>query len=273
MYSKVISKAKKKFNLPFKVFDLIVENRVTHYASSWAFLFLLTVVPIVCLFVVAMRIFNIDVNKLILNLPIEIREGVSYVFDIASGNVKGATIFFMITSIYSASALFSRMIKDGELIYMSDRIKSGIIRKILSILTIFILFVFFMFFSVLLVLNDKITSFLPSGKSFIILTKILLNFTVILALYLVVILINVLICPIKKSVKNILISSFISLSVIVFGTIAFSIYLRLFSKYSNLYGSLAGLVVFLLWVYISMVGLVLAPTFNKAFSTQKLSKK
>jgi membrane protein len=73
--------------------------------------------------------------------------------------------------------------------------------------------------------------------------------------------------------KNILISSLISLGVIVLGTIGFSIYLRFFSRYANLYGSLAGLVVFLLWVYISMFGLVLAPTFNKWFSMRKLKKK
>ena len=74
----------------------------------------------------------------------------------------------------------------------------------------------------------------------------------------------------KMQAKNILISSLISLGVIVLGTIGFSIYLRFFSRYSNLYGSLAGLVVFLLWVYISMFGLVLAPTFNKWFSMRKL---
>ena len=53
-----------------------------------------------------------------------------------------------------------------------------------------------------------------------------------------------------------------SLFIMVFGTIGFTIYLRYFSSYNVFYGSLAGIIIFLLWAYISMIGLVTGVVIN-----------
>ena len=49
--------------------------------------------------------------------------------------------------------------------------------------------------------------------------------------------------------------AFVALCIIVIGSIAFMLYLRFFNNYNKFYGSLAAIIVFLLWAYIVMLGL------------------
>jgi membrane protein len=58
----------------------------------------------------------------------------------------------------------------------------------------------------------------------------------------------------------------------VFGTIGFTIYLRFFSNYNVFYGSLAGVIIFLLWAYILMIGLLSGVVINMYFYRREKSK-
>ena len=79
--------------------------------------------------------------------------------------------------------------------------------------------------------------------------------------------------PVKQPTKELFFGSFISLCTIVIGTLGLSLYLRFFNSYNAFYGSLAGILVFLIWAYIVMVGLVVGVIVNKrAFDKAKQEK-
>ena len=65
------------------------------------------------------------------------------------------------------------------------------------------------------------------------------------------------------------IGAMVSLGAIVLGTIGFALYLRFFNSYNAFYGSLAGIIVFLLWAYILMVGLVAGVIVNVMVKQKK----
>jgi membrane protein len=48
----------------------------------------------------------------------------------------------------------------------------------------------------------------------------------------------------------------------VLGTIGFTVYLRFFSSYNAFYGSLATVIIFLLWAYILMLALAVGVIIN-----------
>ena len=71
-----------------------------------------------------------------------------------------------------------------------------------------------------------------------------------------------------------MLGALISLFVMVFGTIGFTIYLRFFSSYNVFYGSLAGVIIFLLWAYILMFGLVTGVVVNMhVYKRNKVKEK
>ena len=73
---------------------------------------------------------------------------------------------------------------------------------------------------------------------------------------------NVIISPKKLNAFALSFSGLISLAIMVFGTIGLILYIRFFSNYNAFYGSLAGIIVFLLWTYFMMIGLVVGAIIN-----------
>ena len=84
---------------------------------------------------------------------------------------------------------------------------------------------------------------------------------------------NKFICPHKLKFKEMAIGAMVSLGAIVLGTIGFALYLRFFNSYNAFYGSLAGIIVFLLWAYILMVGLVAGVIVNVMLKQKNQHKK
>jgi membrane protein len=90
--------------------------------------------------------------------------------------------------------------------------------------------------------------------------------TIILFSFLIIIMLNKFICPVKVKFKQLALGSVCSLFVIVLGTIFFALYLRFFNSYNVFYGSLASIIVFLLWANILMFGLALGVVVNSIYN-------
>ena len=68
--------------------------------------------------------------------------------------------------------------------------------------------------------------------------------------------------------------SLVSLFIMVFGTVGFIIYVRFFGTYNAFYGSLATVVVFLIWTYILMLGVCVGSvTISKTVKNEKRELK
>ncbi|MCQ2386834.1 MAG: YihY/virulence factor BrkB family protein [Clostridia bacterium] len=239
------------------IIRIVKNKRITTVAGAWVFYFLTALLPLVFLLVTAFGIFGVDLsNKLISNLPTEFMGAGKALIETAQNASKTITLFFIITILFSGSALLNQMSKDGEFIY-GAKLKNGggLFRRLFSVVALGILFFCFLGVAFIVAFGSK---FFLNIKMFTKRTAftLILTTVIILSSFLIIMFIQKFISPIKIKFRNILIGSFVSLFIIVIGTLLFTLYLRLINNYNAFYGSLASIVVFLLWSYIVMFGLI-----------------
>ncbi len=247
-----------------KIIKPFRDKRLTTVAGSWVFFFLLAVVPLTFLLITAFGVFGVDISlSAIDNLPEEFRVAGRALVETATNASKGITVFFAITVMLSCSSLLNQMSKDGDSIYGVRSVKKrGILRRLWAIIAIAVLFLIFLGTALFVAFGTVILQKLSQNEANKILATILIFCLVISFTYAIIILLNKFICPVKLKLSTAAIGGLVSLGVIVLGTIGFIIYLRSFSNYNAFYGSLATVVVFLLWTYIIMLGLVLGTIIN-----------
>ena len=113
----------------YGVFSTIKKKRISTVAGSWVFYLCLALIPLAFLLVSAFNVFNIDVSKIILDyFPEQFKFLGEGVFLEANSKSKGVTLFFIVTVLFSGSALLNQMSKDGDFIYGSKFKKRGIKR-------------------------------------------------------------------------------------------------------------------------------------------------
>ena len=248
-----------------RVASVFSEKRLSTVAGAWVFYFLTSVIPLVFLLITVFGVFGVDVTSdIVSRLPEEFRvAGETIVFTARSAS-KGATLLFILTAAYSCVRLLNQMSKDGDHIYLAkSAVKRGVMRKVWALFALASLFVVFLGVAVIVAFGNKIFnfSFLVGGVKKLI-SAIFVAFLIIAISYLIIILLNVFISPIKMKFKDVAVGGLFSLFFIVLGTIGFALYVRIFNSYNAFYGSLASVVAFLFWVYILMLGMVVGVIIN-----------
>ncbi len=258
-----------------KTLSIFSERRLTTVAGAWVFYFLTSVIPVAFLIITAFGVFGVELSEdLVSRLPIEFRSAGEAIIGTAKRASKGATLLFILTAIFSGSGLLNQMSKDGDFIYCKkSKSNRAAMRRIWAIFALVSLFFVFLIASVIIALGGNLFSInsLGSGIKRLI-TSIAVFFIIIAFSFVIIIMLNRFISPVKLKFKEVAIGGLCSLFAIVMGTIGFALYLRLFNSYNAFYGSLAGIIVFLLWVYILMIGLVAGVIIN-AVIKQKADKK
>lgn len=249
-----------------KIFNYVGEKRLTTVAGAWVFFFLTSVVPIAFLIITAFGVFGVSVTRdLVSRLPEEFRATGEIIATTAERATKGTTIFFIFSVIFSCTTLLNQMSKDGDALYgVFAKHKRGLLRRVWAFFALAVLFLTFLaialifsfgstlFRDKILMLNERLTITLASFS------------LIILFGYFIIIVLNKFISPTPLKFKEVWLGALVSLFIIVLGTIGFILYLRFFNAYNAFYGSLAAIIVFLLWAYIVMMGLVLGVIVNTA---------
>jgi uncharacterized BrkB/YihY/UPF0761 family membrane protein len=87
--------------------------------------------------------------------------------------------------------------------------------------------------------------------------KVVFNATVLVLLaYFILSLLNRFIAPVRLSFTEALLGGLVSLGISVVGTLVFVLYVKFFGNPNAFYGVLSIILVFLLWVYLLMVGII-----------------
>ena len=254
------------------VVKTIAEKRLTTVAGAWVYYFLIALIPLAFLVVTAFSVFNVSLtNDLISRLPIEFREIGKVIALTAENASKGATAFFVVTVIFSCTTLLNQMSKDGDFIYGThSNIKRGLMRRGFALIALSLLFALFLGLAFLLAFSPSIKFYFLSSEKNQIILNIFIFSIVILFGYGIIITLNTFICPKKVKITTHLLGSLISLCIMVLGTIGFIVYLRYFARYNIFYGSLASIIIFLLWAYILMLGLAIGVIINMKIYRHKL---
>lgn len=244
-------------------------KRISTVAGAWVYYFLTALLPIVFLAFTAFGVFGVNLSDtLVLRLPVEFREVGEVLIDTASRASGGITIFFVFAVLFSGSTLLNQMLKDGEHIYEHKKAyKYGFLRRLISLLALGVMFIIFLACALVSAFQNIILTGFNANDSK--LNIIIVVFSVILVSYFLINLLNKFICPVKRKFHTFLLGSLISLFIIVLGTIIFMLILRTLKPYNAFYGSLAGVIAFLFWTYIVMLGLVIGVCFNvKTFNNK-----
>ena len=254
--------------------SFLKERRISTVAGAWVYYFLTALLPIAFLLITAFGVFGVNLyDGLVSSLPAEFRDVGEIIVSTASKASGGITVFFLIVVLFSGSTLLNQMSKDGEFMYEHKKVyKYSFLRRLISLLALGVLFVIFLCSAFVSAFQSLILAGLNIKDSRIIM--IVFFSLVILIGFFVIMLLNKFICPVKRKLFSFLPGSFVSLCIIVLGTIGFMVWLRVLKPYNAFYGSLAGVIAFLLWAYILMLGLVFGVSVNVRFFTniKKTSK-
>ena len=264
----------KTFNMKKKVKSfgaLIKEKRVSTVAGAWVFYFLVSLLPLLFLFVTAFGVLGVDVSKeMVFSLPKSIQGTASSLMRTASDTSKGVTIFFIIAVIFSASTLLTQMNKDGEYIYgVKSKNRKGIFRRLWAITSLATLFTLFLSFALIFVFKKAVFSYFGISASPLVVISAI--FFTILLCYAIIILLEKFISPVKLTFGISLAGAGVTFIITAVGTTLFTLYLNTFRFTGAFYGSLAGVIVFIIWAYILMLALVLGSMVN--VSLYKKSQK
>ncbi len=257
-----------------KLINAFKEVRLTTVAGAWVYYFLTSLIPLMFLLVSAFSVFGVSITKdLASRLPEEFREAGFAIASTAENASNGATVFFVITVIFSCTTLLNQMSKDGDYIYgAKSKTKRGLMRRLWAFFALGLLFLLFLGVAFLFAFSSSLKSQVTLfAEKNVFLTIFAFLFTIIFS-YAIIILLNKFISPIKLKTKQLLLGALVSLFIMVFGTIGFTVYLRFFSNYNVFYGSLAGVIIFLLWAYILMIGLVTGVVINMHTYSQLKNK-
>lgn len=244
---------------------LFAEKRLSTVTGAWVFYFLTSVIPLVFLLITLFGVFGVDLTQdLVSRLPLEFRPAGESIIETAKRASKSATVLFIFTSSYSCVRLLNQMSKDGDYLYGQKAFfKRAFFRKIWAVISLAMLFVVFTCASILVAFGNRLFSFSSSMRGVEkLFTAIIIALSIIAISYLIILLLNIFISPFKLKLKDVALGGLISLFAIVLGTIGFALYVRIFNSYNAFYGSLAGIVVFLFWVYIIMTGMVVGVIVN-----------
>lgn len=254
-----------------RIFEYVSKKRLTTVAGAWVFFFLTSVVPLAFLLVTAFGVFGVSLtHDLASRLPEEFRTAGEVIASTAERASKGTTVLFVGSVILSCTTLLNQMSKDGDCLYgVRAKHKRGLFRRAWAFVALATLFVLFLALAFLFSFGGNLIKSalnLTNNKLFL---TIVAFFLVITFGYFVIIVLNKFISPVRLKFNEVWLGSLSSLFIIVLGTIGYILYLRFFNSYNAFYGSLAAIVVFLLWAYIIMLGLVLGVIINTRITSKK----
>ena len=241
-----------------KKYDLLSLKKYTTIAGTLVFFLIMSIVPLSFWLTLLIGKLPIDTDE-ILALPIfeSVKDVFLFVQREAANATTGASVILIFTTLYSSTNLFYQMRRSGELIYDVHPKRQGLKLRLGAL----ILMVIVMATVVVFLLLFALGSFLFSR----ILSKMwerIADYTLLAAVaFLLVLLLNMYICPHKAKMKTFLPGTLITVIAWVGAVIGFSVYLKI-SNMTQLYGALSTIIVFLLWLYILMICFIVGVIFN-----------
>ena len=130
----------------FSFLETFNQKRITTVAGAWVYYFLTSLIPLLFLIITAFSVFGVNITSdIVSRLPIEFRLAGSTILETAENASNGATVFFIITVIFSCTSLLNQMSKDGDFIFEEkSKTKRGLMRRLWAVLAIGTLFLMFL---------------------------------------------------------------------------------------------------------------------------------
>ena len=239
-------------------YRLLSLKKYTTLAGTLVFFFVLSILPLSFWLTLLLGKLPINTDEL-LSLPVfeSVKNVFIYVKEEAERASTGASIILIFTTLYSSTNLFYQIRRSGEIIYDYHRENAGLKLRLGALILLIMVMGIVVAFLLVFAWGSFLFSLFFSRAWQLIADYVLIG---VVAFFLILLL-NVYICPYKASMRYFLSGTFITLSLWGAAVIGFSVYLRI-SNLSQLYGALSAVIVFLLWLYLLMVGFIVGVIWN-----------
>jgi len=236
----------------------IKEDDLFSAANDMTYKLFFSIFPFLIFLMSVVGFLKLDIHTLTIKilsvLPYSLNEPVShFIQEIA--NIKNANIlsFSFILSIYGASSGFKTAMRSINKTYGLKDIRKFYIKILISITLVFIFTIIIIVSFALLIFGDHILNYIIS----------------IIIMFFSVILINKLALykNKKNGVKSHIPGTVFTVSLWIAVSRLFNIYIDNFSNYSTLYGSIAAVIIFMLWLNIMCIVLLVGNEINAVVGT------
>ena len=239
-------------------YDLLAFRKYTTVAGTLVFFLIMSIVPLSFWISLIIGRLPVDTEE-ILSLPVfdSVKNILLYVQREAESATTGASVVLVVTTLYSSTNLFYQMRRSGEIIYDYPYQKQGLKLRLGALLLLVIVMALVVAFLLVFALGSFLFSrLLPRAW------ELLADYALLaLVSFLLVLLLNMYICPRKAPVRCFLPGTFITVIAWIVAIIGFSVYLKI-SNLTRLYGALSAIIVFLLWLYVLMICFIVGVIFN-----------
>ncbi|MBM7619247.1 membrane protein [Bacillus tianshenii] len=250
------------------------DDRATGLAAEQAYYYMLAIFPLLILTLSILPYLSIDpvkaiefLNTIMPQQTVELIEDSIYEF-INKPN-GGLLTFGVLGTIWSASNGMNAFIKAMNEAFNAEETRSFIIVRLLSIgLTIGLIFAFLIAFFLpifggVIISNLEKFIYIPGGTSLLLnVLRFIIAFVVIFAI--ITILYRV--APnVDKTFKEVIPGSLVATIIWQVISLGFSFYVSNFGNYSSTYGSLGGVIVLMLWLFLTGLALVIGGEINAIY--------
>lgn len=246
---------KRLINKIIRADKILREKKFTTLAGTLSFFLILSIVPctFICIYVIGLL--NIDISY---NPDLDKKLNYLILDLIVKANSKDFSFFFIISSIYSGSSLFVHIIRVGEIIYQKKREKVTLFNRITAILW---LLIFIIFIIALVIFNVLLTNYVNLAfKGFFL--KLISYFIYFFIIFMIALFLNQFIVPFSINYKKLNNGTLLTVILWIIVSYGFAIYIKYFSNFEFLYGTLSFIIVFLLYIYLLMQCFLVGVIYN-----------
>ena len=239
-------------------YELLHVKKYTTIAGTLVFFLIMSIMPFAFWLSLIIGKLPIDTEKLF-SLPVfeSVKNVLEYVQTEAREATAGASVVLLVTTLYSSTNLFYQMRRSGEIVYDVHRKKQGLKTRIAALALLGFVLVLAVAFLLVFALGTFVFSrWFPRG------VELLIDYVLLAILaFFLALLLNVYVCPYKRKWRLFLSGTCVTVGLWAVAALGFSIYLKI-GNLTKLYGALTTVIVFLLWLYVMMIGFIVGVIFN-----------
>lgn len=282
--SKINKPAKTKKNPNFfqsLMFQFSKDN-TSGMAAQLAYYFLLAIFPLLIFLLTLVPLFQIDqatITQMIEDYaPSNIASMLdSTLSDVLSSSSGGLLSVGLIVTLWSASNGMTALMNAFNVAYDVEDNRNFIVSKLLSIMFTVVLSLSVILTFVLIVFGEQIGNLMFGviglDSQFQTLWNILRSILPLLLVFVVFLVMYTTAPNVRLKVKSVLPGALFTTIAFLLASWGFSLYISNFSNYSATYGSIAGVIILILWLYITGVIIILGAQINAIMHKRTLRKE
>lgn len=249
-------------------------------AAQMTYHFVLAMFPMLIFLLTLLPVFNIDqsrITDMLSSAPSETSSIIkSVIGDVTKNSSGGLLSVGLILAIWSASNGMTAIMNSFNVAYDVEDSRNGILLKLLSVVFTIVMGFVFLIAMALPTLGSAISHYLfgPLGldsqiKWIFTLLRVVLPLIIILLLFIVL----YSVAPnVKTKFRSVLPGAIFTSVIWLLGSFAFGWYISNFGNYSKTYGSITGIIILLIWLYLTSFIIIIGAEINAIIHQRNVIK-